>query len=372
MAERARILVVGSGPGALEATLAISRSEQLDAEISLISPQTEFLYRPNLVMEPFGVTSTARYSVGEIIRHPSVQQWQGMIERVDHAAGKTWSPEGDEFDFDAAVIATGAAPRIELPQPAITVGAPDWKEETTRVVAEIDAGEVRCVVFTKPAGAAYGLPMYELALMAADRASKQDQQQIAIAVVTPEAAPLEIFGAENSAQVARLCAGLGVTVHTGTYVSTFDGAAATLADGNVVPADRVVSLPLLEPRVPEGVPTGAGGFVEVDEHQLVAGTTNIYAVGDVTDFPLKQGGLASEAADAAAEAIEVQLGTREHATPFSGETEALLLTTQTRLAMRARISHQGSEALPIEQPTGPVQKIASRLLAERLQELETR
>jgi sulfide:quinone oxidoreductase len=372
MAERVRILVAGSGPGALEATLALSRSEQLDAEISLISPQTEYLYRPNLVMEPFGVVSTARYSVGEIIRHPSVQQWQGLIERVDPAAGKAWSPENDEFDFDAMVVATGTRPRIELPAPAITIGAPDWKEDVAQVVAEIDAGEISNVIFTRPAGAAYSLPMYELALMAADRASRQSQRQITIAVVTPERIPLELFGAENSERVAKLCAQSGVLVRTANEAAVYDGTTLTLADGETFAAGRVIAVPGLDPIVPEGLPAGAGGFIEVDEHQLVTGTTNIYAVGDVTDFPLKQGGLASEAADAAAAAIEAQLGSRETAEPFTGETQGILLTTQTRLMMRARITKDGSTSLPIDQPSGPVQKIASRLLAERLQELETR
>lgn len=371
MSERVKILIAGSGPGALEATLALSQSEHLTADISLISPQIEFVYRPNIVMEPFGVVNIARYSVGEIIRHPGVQQWQGVIERVDPAAGKAWSPEGDEFEFDAMIVATGTTPRADLPAPAITVGTPGSMDELKRVVAEIDAGEIRNVVFTKPASASYGLPMYELALMAADRVLKQSEQQIAVAVVTPESAPLEIFGAENSLQVAHLCSELGVLVRTSNSVAAFDGSTLTLAGGEEVAVDRLVALPLLEPVVPEGVPAGPNGFVEVDEHQLVAGTENIYAVGDITDFPLKQGGLASEAADAAAEAIEARHGSRESATAFSGETAGILLTTQTRLMMRARIGEDGSQSLPVEQPTGPVQKIASRLLAQRLEELTT-
>lgn len=371
MGEHSRILVAGSGPGALEATLALSQSEHVNAEIALISPQTEFLYRPNLVMEPFGVVSTARYSVAEIIGHPLVQQWQGTIERVDPEAGKAWSPEGDEFEFDAMVVATGTVPQAELPAPTITMGTAGSMDEIRRAVGEIDAGKVRNVVFTKPVGATYELPMYELALMAADRAENQSRQQIAVGIVTPEESPLELFGAENSERVADICHRLGVFVRRANSVVSYDGAALTLADGEQIAVDRLVALPKLEPTVPEGVPAGADGFIEVDEHQLVAGTSNIYAVGDITNFPLKQGGLASEAADAAAEAIEVQLGTREQAEPFSGETEGILLTAKTRLLMRVRITREGPEALPVEQPAGPVQKIASRLLAERLRELAT-
>ena len=118
-----RVLIAGSGPGALEAALALSRSEHLTAEITLISPQTELHYRPNIVMEPFGVPETARYSVAEIISHPGVQQWKGTIERIDAPAGRAFTPEGDEFEFDAAIVATGAAPQTILPPPAISVAS---------------------------------------------------------------------------------------------------------------------------------------------------------------------------------------------------------------------------------------------------------
>jgi sulfide:quinone oxidoreductase len=101
----------------------------------------------------------------------------------------------------------------------------------------------------------------------------------------------------------------------------------------------------------------------------VTGTTNVYAVGDVTNFRIKQGGLATEEADAAVESIEAALGTRGGAAPFSREIRAILLSADRRVAMSARIGETTSESLETEQPTGAAQKIHSRLLSERLRDI---
>lgn len=366
---RPEILIAGSGPGALEATLGLSRSEHLDAAIALISPQIEFQYRPNLVMEPFGVSTTAKYAVADVIRNPNVTQWKGTLERVDIDAGKAFSPEGDEFNFDALVVATGTQSHADLPDPVVTFGTPGSLDQLKEIVGEIEAGSVRNVLFAAPAGPTWHLPLYEFALMCADRAERQSAQQIVIAIVTPESDPLDVFGAENSAAVARMCADLGVVVHTGTTLESYDGTTAHLSDRSSYPVDRVFAMPRLTGRAPEGLPTNADGFVHVDENQLAVGTTNVWAVGDVTDFRIKQGGLASDQADAAISGIENALGDREDTRPFAREIEAMLITGDRRLAMRGRIGDETSESIAIEQPTGPVQKIFSRLLSDRLREI---
>jgi sulfide:quinone oxidoreductase len=369
-----KILIVGSGPGALEATLALSASEYLpNAEISLISPQTEFVYRPNLVMEPFGVVNIARYSVGEIIAAEGVQQWLGTIDRIDAAAGKAWSPEDDEFEFDALIVATGTASNVELPAPAVTFGTPGSMDHLKELVHEIDAGAVRNVVFVAPEGPRWSLPVYELATMTAERAEHQANQQIAVAVVTPERGPLDIFGLANSEAIERLADELGVIVHTNATVLDWDGRTMTLANGAEYPVDRLFAMPRLSGIAPSGLPQDEHGFLPVDEFQRVLGgdapLPGIFAVGDVTNFPLKQGGLATEAADTAVDAIEVQFGSREASEPFPREIEAILLTAGRRIPMRARVDADGSKVIPIEDLTGPQQKIRSRFLADRLSQI---
>jgi sulfide:quinone oxidoreductase len=366
---RPEILIAGSGPGALEATLALSESTHLDARISLISPQLEFVYRPNMVMEPFGISKTVKYAVAEVIRNPDVTQWKGTLERVDHAAGKAYSPEGDEFEFDALVVATGTESHVDLEPPVVTFGMPGSLERLTEIVGEIDHGNLRSVTFTASIGQTWWLPLYEFALMCADRAERQAGQQIAISVVTPERNPLAIFGEENSATVAGLCQEIGVNVHLGVTMLSYDGVLAHLSDGTDIATDRVFAMPRLTGHAPEGIPKRPDGFLAVDDFQRVSGTENVYAIGDVTDFRVKQGGLATAQADLAIAAIEHQLGSGPEPGPSTHEIDALLLTADRRLAMRARIGPESSESVAIEQPTGAVQKIHSRLLAERLRSI---
>jgi NADH dehydrogenase FAD-containing subunit len=70
----------------------------------------------------------------------------------------------------------------------------------------------------------------------------------------------------------------------------------------------VVSLPRLEGRRIGGIPHDEAGFVAVDRHCRVVGMERVFAAGDVTSFPIKQGGIAAQQADAAAEAIAAAAG----------------------------------------------------------------
>jgi hypothetical protein len=268
------------------------------------------------------------------------------------------------------VLATGTTIEPALPQPAITLGGPGTLDQLRGVVEEIDAGALRNIVFAAPDGPSWLLPVYELAFMTAERAARTSSQQLVVAVVTPEQSPLSAFGADNSVDVARIAEQLGVVLHCGTTASAFDGRTLTLQDGASYPVDRLVAGPVLRGRVPEGVPANREGFVPVDAHQRVPGADGMYAVGDVTTFRFKQGGLASEQADAAVESIEATLGDRESARPFSSEIQGILLTSEGRTPLRARVTDEGVESLPAEPLDGPAQKIFSRLLPDRLRALD--
>ncbi len=70
----------------------------------------------------------------------------------------------------------------------------------------------------------------------------------------------------------------------------------------------MISLPRLEGRRIAGIPHDADGFVGVDEHGRAIGLERVFAAGDVTAFPVKQGGIATQQADAVAEAIAAEVG----------------------------------------------------------------
>ena len=88
----------------------------------------------------------------------------------------------------------------------------------------------------------------------------------------------------------------------------------------------MISTPGIEGRRIGGIPTDPAGFVAVDEFSRVVGLDRVYAAGDVTAFPVKQGGIATQQADTAAEAIAADLGVDLAPRPFDPVLRATLWT----------------------------------------------
>jgi sulfide:quinone oxidoreductase len=120
--------------------------------------------------------------------------------------------------------------------------------------------------------------------------------------------------------------------------------ALVLGGGGVVCVDRVITLPQLEgPRL-RGLPYDQHGFIPVDSYGRVSGVEDVYAAGDVTAFPLKQGGLAAQQADAVAETISAELGIPITPRPFKPVLRGLLITDGAPLYLRAEPQRLPREA----------------------------
>ena len=124
----------------------------------------------------------------------------------------------------------------------------------------------------------------------------------------------------------------------------------------------MIALPgLAGPFIP-GLPHDARGFIPTDADARVAGCADVYAAGDATTFPLRQGGLAAQQADAAAEAIAARLGAIARAEPFRPVLRGVLLTGGAPLYLRAVVGDGGDPGRaarrdePVEQrrPAGAV------------------
>src|SRR5205814_7019119 len=96
-----------------------------------------------------------------------------------------------------------------------------------------------------------------------------------------------------------------------------------------------------------------------------------FAAGDITSFPVKQGGLASQQADTAAAAIAAAAGADVTAAPFRPVLRGLLLTgSQPRYLRHELTGGRGETSSATAQPLWwPPAKIAARYLAPFLAEL---
>jgi CBS domain-containing protein len=143
-----------------------------------------------------------------------------------------------------------------------------------------------------------------------------------------------------------------------------DGELRLVPEGTIA-ADRVVALPRLRgPRI-DGLPQTVEGFVPVDAHGQVHGLADVFAAGDITSFPVKQGGIAAQQADAAAETIAATAGADLAPQPFRPVLRGLLLTGRQPRYLRHDLTGGAGEASSASPDPlwWPPAKIVGRYLA---------
>src|SRR5215218_203826 len=143
-------------------------------------------------------------------------------------------------------------------------------------------------------GVAWPLPLYELALLTGTHLTDRGTMGVALEVVTPEEAPLALFGTAASDAVRELLAIRGIELRLRTTPVSFEAGVLRVVPDGQLDVDRVVALPQLEGPQLAGIPQDAEGFVPTDEHGRVAHLEDVYAAGDLTQFPVKQGGIAAQ------------------------------------------------------------------------------
>ena len=362
-----KVMIFGGGVAALEALIALRGLAENRVTIELVSPTPEFAYRPLAVAEPFGLGEARRYDLVRIAAdHGAAVHLAGLDSvQPDDRLVNTW--DGRALPYDVLLVAIGARPTVAIPG-SVTIAGPVYTSRFRTVLRELDERRIRRVVFAVPPASSWPLPLYELALMTAARVAERGLRKVELSLVTPEAEPLELFGSAASAAVRELLDQRGVAIHAAHYATEFRDQELALAPSGGLPAERVVSLPrLLGPEL-AGLPHDAEGFIPVDLHGLVQGELEVYAAGDATTSPIKQGGVATQQADAAAEAIAARAGADVQPQPFRPVLRGMLLTGSSPRYMRAEVSGGRGERWEVSEHAlwWPPSKIAGRWLAPYL------
>ena len=182
-----------------------------------------------------------------------------------------------------------------------------------------------------------------------------------VLLVTPEERPLALFGAEASDALRELLEIRGIELHFEAAPIAWHDGLLEVAGLPPIEADAVVALPqLVGPALP-GLPHDGAGFVPTDLHGRVPGTAAVYAAGDCTQFPLKQGGIATQQADAVATAIAADVGAVSESPPVSPVIRGLLLTGLTPRYLRSDMG-TGQSVVDTEPLWWPPAKIVGRYL----------
>jgi len=319
-----QVVIAGGGVAALEAALALQDMAGDRAEVTICSPRPNFVYRPYAVGVPYGVSEVATYDLGRLAAAAGARHRCDSIASVDREARLAVTHDGERIPYGDLIVCPGT--KLIWPVPgAITFWGIADEGDVGKVMSQIRGGEARRIAFTMPTVESWALPLYELALLCRSELDKTGDDA-ELTIITPEDAPLQIFGRGAAEGMAELLAERRIDVRTSTHPVRFEhGFLETVPDGSLA-FDQVISLPKLEGRRIRGVPHDLEGFVRIDEHCKVLGCDHVYAAGDVTSFPVKQGGLATQQADVAAAAIAARLGAEVTPSEFDPILRGVLWT----------------------------------------------
>ena len=360
-----QVLIAGGGPAALETALALQRLAGDRVAITLLAPDIELVYRPLSVAEPFGGAAPRSFSVAALAADRGFGLRRDAVAAVDPDARLVTTVADATLGYDALVLAIGAEPVEAVPGAVTFRGTADSSRVHRRLLQALQRPAPR-VAFVAAPSTAWTLPIYEMALLSVGWAAERGAA-LEPWVVTHEPRPLEVFGRQASIDVAELLEQAGVRLWTGAEAEAVEDGRLWLAMEGGLPVELALALPRPLGRPVAGLPRDELGFTPVDAFGRVPGAPDVYAIGDMTTRPLKQGGLATQQADATASALAAWAGADVDPAPYHPELRAVMLTGGAprflhRLAGRA----DGRSQVSDEPPWWPPHKIAARHLSPYL------
>ncbi len=346
-----RFVIAGGGVAGLEALLALHALAGERVELELIAPDADFSFRPMAVAEPFALGGAHKVPLSTVTEETGAQLVQAALVAVDDAARELRLDDNSTRAFDALIVAPGAHAVSGIE------GATTWwpggdPEIYGGLLRDIEEGYSKQLAMVVPPGAVWPLPVYELALMTAGEARAMGHDDVTVTVVTPERAPLSLFGEEASSVVADELDAAGIALKTGVVARKTSGGLVLEPGGEQLAVQRVFAVPrLLGPGL-EGLPGDEEGFILADEHARVEGCERTWAAGDGVVSPIKFGGLATHQARRAVAAIARLAGIDDAPDPGEPVLHGRLLIGAGRAR---RLSGRGdAEAAPLWWPAGKV------------------
>jgi sulfide:quinone oxidoreductase len=369
------VLIAGGGVAGLEALVALHALAGDRVSTTLLSPGRDFCVRAMTVGQPFLLPGPRRYPIDDICADHHARHLTAALATVDAEHRLVHTDEGQTLTYDSLLVSVGA--RVGRAFPGTTMFAGEHDLETIHgIMLDVEQGYARSVVFLVPPGTSWALPVYEFAVMLAEHASGMCMDDLEITIVTPEHRPLELFGDHASDTVEGVLRDHRIRVLGDAYASAVEGRRVIVAPNDVaVEAERVVSLPRLHGPAIAGLPRDEDGFLPVDEFGCVPGCEGVFGAGDGVGFPIKQGGLAAEQADAAARSIAARAGSPVTLEPFVPTLHGKLLLGRRTLFLRNALAGGAGDDASESSETPlwwPPTKVATWHLTPYLETLDAR
>lgn len=360
------MVIAGGGIAGLEALLALNDLGADRLDLTLVAPDPEFVYRPLVIDEAFSLSPAERRELEPLAGELGARFVRQPLAAVRPADQVVALGDGSELEYDALVVCVGGRPR-----PVYTEAVTFWDTSERLAIRDLleqaAASASKRLAFVVPPGVTWSLPLYELALMFEREARIAEGGEVELLVVTPESAPLTLFGEQASQAVAELLQARGIEVRASSYVSEAAEGLVIAPGHERLEAGAAIALPVIDGPAIAGLPADADGFMPIDEHARVKGADGVYAAGDGTNFPIKQGGIGTQEADAAAEHIAARFAGHSNPAPFRPVLRGKLITGEETLSMLADVAGGAGEgAASADYLWWPPHKVSGRYLAPYL------
>jgi sulfide:quinone oxidoreductase len=354
--------VCGGGIAGIEGLLRLRRLAGERIRLTLVSSGEALVYRPLAVREPFSGGGVPRYPIVRIAADTGTTWVKDQLAFVDLDARTVHTERGGQLSYDALLLAVGARETSPY-EHALVFNGRNGKETFHAIVQDLDAGRAESIAFVLPHGLAWPLPLYELALMTAERARSVNVEP-QLTFVTAEGRPLKAFGQAAGDAILRLLAEARIGLHTGVVARVPAPRLVTFGETQLE-AERIITLPTITGPALKGIPAGTSWFVPIDERCVVQDATGcVFAAGDATDFPVKHGGIGAQQADTAAAGIAHLAGVCERPPPLEPVIRGMLMTGGRPLYVAAHvIAGLGWRSEVYERPPWPAEE---KIVAEEL------
>ena len=164
-----RVVIAGGGIAGLEALIALRSLAGDRVDLTLVAPRDDFVVRALSVEDPFARPGPKRYPLQTVCSDHEARFIRDAVGAVHRESSAVTTQSGDELIYDSLLIAVGAHPNPGFPQATTFRGLQDG-EAMHGVIQDVEAGLVTRLAFVVPMGVSWPLPIYELALMTAERA----------------------------------------------------------------------------------------------------------------------------------------------------------------------------------------------------------
>ena len=284
-----KVVVVGGGSGAMGAVQAL-REQEFKGAIAMISVEpSPPIDRTKLSKALMTDKSKLELRPQEWFKESSVETVSDEVTGVDFEKKTVATKSGSSYPYTKLILATGGTPR-SLPLPGFkelsNVFLLRSLQDAQAIVSAVGEKKGKKVVVV---GSSFiGMEVGNCL------ASGND-----VTVVGMESRPLErIMGSEVGEVFQNIVSKNGVKFHMNAGVEAAKASkedskkvgSVALKDGTILPADLVILGTGVAPATVflkdnEAVSLEKDGSLQVDEHFLVKGFKEVYAIGDIATFP---------------------------------------------------------------------------------------